>query len=211
MFYYLFDFLNKKLDVTGAGVFQYITFRSTMAILLSLVIALVFGKKMIQYLQKKQIGETVRDLGLDGQIAKKGTPTMGGIIIILAIIIPTLLFAKLSNVYIILMLVSTIWLGAVGFIDDYIKVFKKNKEGLAGRFKVLGQVGLGLIIGCTLYFNKNVVVQREAHMGQVVVMRYEKVVKDSIMRIDELGVVHEFANVKSPITTIPFFKSHEFN
>ncbi|MBA3706078.1 MAG: phospho-N-acetylmuramoyl-pentapeptide-transferase, partial [Bacteroidetes bacterium] len=143
MFYYLFDFLDKQFNVPGAGVFYYISFRAAMALITSLLISLVFGKRIIDLLHKKQVGETVRDLGLDGQIQKKGTPTMGGLIILSAIVVPTLLFAKLHNVYILLMLVSTVWLGAIGFIDDYIKVFKKDKEGLHGKFKILGQVGIG--------------------------------------------------------------------
>jgi phospho-N-acetylmuramoyl-pentapeptide-transferase len=156
MLYYLFTWLDKQFDFPGAGVFQYISFRAAMAVIGSLVISLLFGKKIINYIRKKQIGETVRELGLDGQTQKAGTPTMGGLIILAAIIIPTLLFAKLNNVYIILMLVSTVWLGAIGFLDDYIKVFKKNKEGLKGKFKVIGQVGIGLIVGITLYFHPDV-------------------------------------------------------
>ncbi|HET6991316.1 MAG TPA: phospho-N-acetylmuramoyl-pentapeptide-transferase, partial [Bacteroidia bacterium] len=156
MFYYLFDWLHKNYDFPGAGVFHYISFRAAMAIFVSLLISMVFGKRIIRLLHKMQVGESVRDLGLDGQKQKEGTPTMGGLIILSAIIIPTLLFAKLENVYIILMLVSTFWLGAIGFIDDYIKVFKKDKEGLHGRFKIIGQIGIGLIVGCVLYFNHNV-------------------------------------------------------
>ncbi|MBX5439237.1 MAG: phospho-N-acetylmuramoyl-pentapeptide-transferase, partial [Thermoflavifilum sp.] len=161
MLYYLFTYLKTHFDLPGAGVFQYITFRATMAILLSLIISLFAGKRILLFLQRKQIGETVRQLGLSGENQKAGTPTMGGLIILSAIIIPTLLFARLENVYIILMLVCTLWLGFIGFLDDYIKVFKKNKEGLAGKFKILGQVGLGLIVGCTLYFNDHVVIMRE--------------------------------------------------
>ncbi len=156
MLYYLFGYLDRMFDLPGAGVFQYISFRAALAVILSLLISLVFGKRIIRLLHRKQVGETVRDLGLDGQKEKQGTPTMGGLIIIAAILIPTLLFARLLNVYVILMIVTTVWLGLIGFIDDYIKVFKKDKEGLAGRFKVLGQVGLGLIVGLTLYFNPNV-------------------------------------------------------
>jgi phospho-N-acetylmuramoyl-pentapeptide-transferase len=152
MLYYLFQWLD-KLNVPGAGVFTYISFRSAMAIITSLIISLLIGKRIILLLQKKQVGEVVRDLGLEGQYQKKGTPSMGGIIILASIIIPTLLFAKLDNVYVILMLLTTIWLGLIGFLDDYIKIFKKNKEGLAGRFKVIGQVGLGLIVGITLFLS----------------------------------------------------------
>ena len=151
MLYYLFDYLD-TLDIPGAGVFQYISFRAGMAAFISLLITITFGKNLINILRKKQVGEDIRDLGLAGQIQKKGTPTMGGIIIIAAILIPTLLFAQLDNVYVILLIIATCWLGIIGFVDDYIKVFRKNKEGLAGRFKVVGQVGLGLIVGFTLYF-----------------------------------------------------------
>src|ERR1700748_3387447 len=161
MLYYLFTKLRVAIHLPGAGLFNFITFRVAMAIILSLVISLLMGKRLIAFLHRKQIGETVRDLGLAGEAQKKGTPTMGGLIIIAAILIPTLLFARVLNVYIVLMLVSTIWLGAVGFIDDYIKVFKKNKEGLAGKFKILGQVGIGLIVGSVLYFNHNVSVHEK--------------------------------------------------
>jgi phospho-N-acetylmuramoyl-pentapeptide-transferase len=146
MLYYLFDYLN-ELGVPGAGVFQYSTFRTSMAVVTSLIISMFFGKRIIRMLQLKQVGETVRDLGLEGQIQKQGTPTMGGLIILASIIIPTLLFAKLNNIYILLLLVSTVLLGLIGFLDDYIKVFKKNKEGLKGKFKVIGQVGIGLMVG----------------------------------------------------------------
>src|ERR1044072_6048340 len=158
MLYYLFNYLD-SLDVPGAGVFQYISFRAGMAAFLSLLITITFGKNLIHALRKKQVGEDIRDLGLKGQMQKKGTPTMGGIIIIAAILVPTLLFAKLDNVYVILLIVATCWLGLIGFIDDYIKVFRKNKEGLAGRFKIAGQLGIGLIVGLTLYFNDSVVVR----------------------------------------------------
>lgn len=157
MFYYLFEFLDKQFDFVGAGVFRFISFRAGMAMFTSLIIAVFFGKRVITYLRVKQIGESVRDLGLQGQMEKKGTPTMGGVIIIACIVIPTLLFSKLDNVYILLLLVSTIWLGLIGFLDDYIKVFKKNKEGLEGKFKIVGQIGIGLIVGLTLYFSQDVV------------------------------------------------------
>ena len=159
MLYYLFDYLD-KLNFPGAGLFDYISFRAAMALITSLIVSIFFGKKIIGALKKQQIGETVRDLGLEGQIQKSGTPTMGGIIILSAILIPTLLFAKLHNVYVITMLISTIWLGLIGFLDDYIKVFRKNKEGLKGRFKIIGQIGVGLIVGCILYFSENVVVHK---------------------------------------------------
>ena len=154
MLYYLFDWLDKAFDLPGAGVFQYISFRAAMAAIASLIITVVFGKPIIKYLRKKQIGETVRDLGLEGQKQKEGTPTMGGIIILAAILIPTLLFAKIDNIYVIVMIITTIWLGLLGFLDDYIKVFKKNKEGLSGKYKILGQVGLGLIVGLIIIKRK---------------------------------------------------------
>src|SRR6476620_10709407 len=152
MLYYLFDYLDKHFNLIGAGVFQYISFRAGMAAFLSLMITIFFGKNLINYLRKKQVGEDIRDLGLEGQMQKKGTPTMGGIIIIAAILIPTLLFAKLDNVYVILLIITTVGLGLIGFLDDYIKVFKKNKEGLAGRFKIVGQISIGLIVGLVLSF-----------------------------------------------------------
>jgi phospho-N-acetylmuramoyl-pentapeptide-transferase len=160
MLYYLFLWLDKHFNVPGAGVFQYISFRTAMAVLMSLVITTVYGNRLISYLRAKQVGETVRNLGLEGQMQKQGTPTMGGIIILMGILIPTLLFARLENIYIILMLITTVWMGVIGFIDDYIKVFKKDKEGLAGRFKIMGQVGLALIIGWTMYYNPNIVVRQ---------------------------------------------------
>lgn len=192
--------------------FYYITFRTAMAIILSLAISLLLGKKIIRYLQYKQIGETVRDLGLEGEKQKKGTPTMGGLIIIAAMLIPTLLFARVENVYIILMIVSTIWLGLIGFLDDYIKVFKKNKEGLAGRFKILGQVGLGAIIGFTLYYNDHVVISREVVPGQEIRRNAtEEIIPGMVTRKDEEGRTRYYARVKSPTTTIPFLKSHELS
>lgn len=212
MLYYLFTYLREHFGMFGAGMFYYITFRAAMAIILSLVITTVLGKNLINYLQRKQIGETVRDLGLAGETQKKGTPTMGGIIIIAAILIPTLLFARVENVYIILMIMSTVWLGLVGFLDDYIKVFKKNKEGLAGRFKIMGQVGLGAIIGLTLYYNQHVVVTREVKEGTAVVHNAsEEQIGNTYTRKDQNGVEHQYATVKSVTTTIPFVKSHEFN
>ncbi|HEY1164852.1 MAG TPA: phospho-N-acetylmuramoyl-pentapeptide-transferase [Chitinophaga sp.] len=207
MLYYLFNYLKTEFNISGSGMFQYITFRVTMALLLSLVISLLLGKRIVRYLQRKQIGETIRELGLQGENTKKGTPTMGGLIILSAIVIPTLLFARVLNVYILLILLSTIWLGLIGFIDDYIKVFKKNKEGLAGKFKILGQVGLGLIVGMTLYFNDNVVISREV-LGAKTVAPYERVISES-ERVTKDG--HRFVDVKTPITTIPFVKTHEFN
>src|ERR1700749_1918829 len=164
MLYYLFTYLNRHYVIPGAGVFQYITFRTAMAVIVSLIITTVYGRRLIDYLRLKQVGETVRNLGLEGQMQKAGTPTMGGLIIILGVLVPTLLFAKLDNIYIILMLVTTVWLGTIGFLDDYIKVFKKNKEGLAGRFKITGQVGLALIIGFTMYSNQNIVIRQEVSL-----------------------------------------------
>src|ERR1700727_748420 len=159
MLYYLFSYLNKNYTIPGAGVFQYISFRMAMAVIVSLMVTTVYGRRLIDYLRFKQVGETVRNLGLEGQMQKAGTPTMGGLIIILGILVPTLLFAKLDNVYVILMIVTTVWLGAIGFLDDYIKVFKKNKEGLAGRFKITGQVGWALFIGWTMYFNSAMLIR----------------------------------------------------
>lgn len=208
MFYYLFEFLDNKFDFPGAGVFQYISFRAAMALIVSLLISMVFGKRIIDLLEKKQVGETVRDLGLDGQLEKKGTPTMGGLIILSAIIIPTLLFAKLHNVYILLMLLSTIWLGAIGFLDDYIKVFKKDKKGLAGKFKVLGQVGIGLIVGVTLYFHNDVVVRERVHSSGKSAYTIEVVNNSAqVARMPEYSTV----DTKSMKTTIPFVKNNEFD
>ena len=197
MFYHLFEYLNLKYDLAGAGLFQYISFRAGMTTILSLIITVAFGKRMIDYLQKKQVGEEIRDLGLEGQKEKAGTPTMGGLIIILGIVLPTLLFADLTNIYVILLLISTLWMGAIGYLDDYIKVFKKNKEGLRGRFKVIGQVGLGLIVGLTLYFNDRVVI-REFDRDEPV---KELLVDDN----------PEYHDIKSTKTTIPFFKGNEFD
>ena len=159
MLYYLFNYLD-EFNFPGAGLFDYISFRAALALIASLVISILFGKKIINLLRRQQIGETVRDLGLAGQIEKSGTPTMGGLIILGAILIPTLLFAKLHNIYVITMILATVWLGLIGFLDDYIKVFKKNKEGLKGRFKVIGQIGVGLIVGCILYFSDDVIVHK---------------------------------------------------
>lgn len=212
MLYHLFTYLREHFNMPGAGVFYFITFRAAMAIVLSLVISLVFGKRLIRYLHRKQIGETVRDLGLEGEKQKKGTPTMGGIIIIAAILIPTILFARVENVYILLMIISTIWLGIVGFIDDYIKVFKKNKEGLAGRFKILGQIVLGAIVGLTMYYNEHVYVVRETTGGAPATYNVtDQVIKEGIVRVDEKGRTRTYARVKSAVTTIPFAKKHEIS
>ena len=207
MLYYLFEFLD-KYNMPGAGLFSYISFRSALALIFSLIISIVFGKRIIARLQRQQIGETVRDLGLAGQIEKTGTPTMGGLIILGAILIPTLLLARLENVYVITMLLATVWLGMIGFIDDYIKVFKKNKEGLKGRFKVVGQIGVGLIVGSVLYFSDDVVV-------------HKRVSDDYQLKENEKLVTHQHVNSESQsfkwvetdemTTTIPFVKDNEFN
>ena len=197
MLYYLFDYLDREFDLIGAGVFQYISFRAGMAVLVSLLITITFGKSLITMLRKKQVGETIRDLGLEGQMQKKGTPAMGGLIIIAAIVVPTLLFAKLENIYVILLLVTTLVLGAIGFLDDYIKVFKKNKEGLAGRFKVVGQVSVGLIVGATLFFSEDVVV-REFNENPTEIQA-------------EGGSAVSYNDVKSTTTTIPFVKNNELD
>jgi phospho-N-acetylmuramoyl-pentapeptide-transferase len=210
MLYYLFEYLNKTFDIPGTGVFQYISFRAGMAVILSLVISMVFGKKIINYLRKKQVGEDIRDLGLEGQMQKKGTPTMGGIIIIASIVIPTLLFAKIDNIYIILMLVSTIWLGALGFMDDYIKVFRKDKGGLHGKFKILGQISLGLIVGTTLYFHESVVIRERPQLPSQFDSANEIMISG-----DSPGATNTTAfsadTTKSTKTTIPFFKNNELD
>lgn len=207
MLYYLFDYLD-KMDVPGAGVFHYISFRAAMAIITSLIISMLFGKRLIEYLRYKQVGESIRDLGLQGQMEKKGTPTMGGIIILMAILIPTLLFAKLENVYVILMVISTIWLGAIGFIDDYIKVFKKDKKGLAGKFKVLGQIGIGLIVGITLYYHEDVKIKEKVAVDPD--KTYEIVAEEGdVIPCDDGNFVWQ--ETRSLKTTIPFVKNNEFN
>ncbi|MEM7550138.1 MAG: phospho-N-acetylmuramoyl-pentapeptide-transferase [Bacteroidota bacterium] len=197
MLYYLFDYLERQYELLGASVFQYISFRAGMSTIFSLFVTIFFGKHIIKLLQKKQMGEEIRDLGLQGQLEKKGTPTMGGLMIIAAIAIPTLLFAKLENIYIILALITTFWMGIIGFTDDYLKIRKKNKEGLAGKFKIFGQVGLGLIIGCTLYFHNDVVV-REYDFKE-----------ESSRQVSITEVPYE--DVKSTVTNLPFFKDNEFD
>lgn len=200
MLYYLFQYLDEAYNFPGAGVFQYISFRAGMAALVSLLVTILFGKQLIRLLQKKQAGESIRDLGLEGQMEKKGTPSMGGVIIILAILIPTLLFARLNNVYIVLMLVATLCLGAIGFLDDYIKIFKKNKEGLAGKFKVVGQISIGLIVGITLYFHSDVLVREFSGDTNV---------NGSISQITNGNT--SFEDVKTTVTTIPFVKNNELD
>jgi len=208
MFYYLFNYLNKNYSIPGAGVFQYSTFRMAMAVIASLIITTVFGRRLIDYLRFKQVGETVRNLGLEGQMQKAGTPTMGGLIIILGILVPTLLFARVDNIYIIMMLVTTVWLGGIGFLDDYIKVFKKNKEGLAGRFKIIGQVGLALFIGFTMYSNKDIVIRQEIRLQDVKAQNIADVPVNFHMR----GNVPVYTQqVRSTKTTMPFYKNNEFD
>jgi len=209
MLYYLFEFLKRMYDVPGAGVFQYISFRASLAIITSLIISMLIGKRIIRLLHRKQVGETVRDLGLTGEKEKQGTPTMGGLIILAAILIPTLLFARLINVYIVIMLVTTVWLGLIGFLDDYIKVFKKDKAGLAGKFKILGQVGLGLIIGYTLYFNPHVLVKEKVNGDKLIVLDSNSNVIDNMSHRE--GAFYSDQAVKSTKTTIPFYKNNEFD
>ena len=206
MFYHIFDYLE-QFDFPGAGMFQYITFRSACAVILSLLIATVVGKRIIRILQKQQVGEEIRDLGLEGQMQKKGTPTMGGVIILLAILVPVVLFARLDNVYIQLMIVSTIWLGLIGFLDDYIKVFRKHKEGLKGRFKVIGQVGLGLIVGVTLYVSDDVLIREKVSISEVGVVT--STVDEGFVSENSQMVLTK--DIKSTKTTIPFFKNNEFD
>jgi len=196
MLYYLFKYLDEAYNLPGAGLFQYITFRSGIAVIFSLLISTIYGKRIINYLRNKQVGETVRELGLEGQVQKAGTPTMGGIIIILATLVPVLLLAKLDNIYIILLLVTTIWMGSIGFLDDYIKVFKKDKEGLKGKFKVIGQIGLGIIVGVTLYFHPNVTIKEDVVLKK---QGIETVIKSTS------------PEVKSMETTIPFVKNNTFD
>jgi len=197
MLYYLFQYLENEYQFPGASLFQFITFRAAMAIILSLLISTIYGKRIINFLRKKQMGESIRELGLEGQAKKAGTPTMGGIIIILATLIPVLLFAKLDNIYVLLLIITTLWMGVIGFTDDYLKIKKKDKEGLAGKFKVIGQVGLGLIVGCTMYFHEDITIKEE--------------------KIDNLEIVSsekpsDFTPaIKSTKTTIPFFKNNEFD
>ncbi len=206
MIYHLFTYLN-QFDFPGAGMFDYLTVRASFAVITSLVISMIIGKRIIKILHRKQIGETVRDLGLDGQAQKQGTPTMGGIIILASIVIPVLLFADLTNVYIILMLVTTVWLGAIGFVDDYIKVFKKNKEGLRGKFKVIGQVVLGLIVGVTLYLSDDVKIRERVTISDENFDEY----KTDVMQVDGGGNLYVVLEHKKPLTTIPFVKNNEFD
>jgi phospho-N-acetylmuramoyl-pentapeptide-transferase len=203
MLYYLFTWLDREYDFPGAGVFQYISFRASMTIIISLLFTTIYGNRLIRILRAKQVGETVRNLGLEGQMQKQGTPTMGGIIILLGILVPTFLFAKLENIYVILMIVTTIWMGVIGFIDDYIKVFKKDKEGLAGRFKIMGQVGLALIVGWTMYSHPDIVVRQQVTLPTTNVAPLE---------VQQKGNQYYFTqNLKSTKTNIPFYKNNEFD
>ncbi|MCQ2229033.1 MAG: phospho-N-acetylmuramoyl-pentapeptide-transferase [Bacteroidales bacterium] len=201
MLYYLFQYL-KELGMPGAGVFQYISFRAGLAAVIALIMATVIGRHVIHLLQKQQIGEIVRDLGLEGQLQKKGTPTMGGVIIIASILLPVLLFNKLDNVYVILMVIATLWLGTIGFIDDYIKVFKKDKEGLAGRFKIVGQVGIGLIVAGTMYFNNDVIVREKTSV---------EVISENVQDESQIVIETTSQDVKAPMTSVPFFKNNKFD
>lgn len=209
MLTYLFDYLE-QLDFPGAGLFHYISFRASMALITSLIVSIIFGKRLIKLLRRQQIGETVRDLGLAGQMEKSGTPTMGGIIILSAILIPTLLFAKLHNIYVITMLVATVWLGAIGFLDDYIKVFKKNKEGLAGRFKVIGQIGVGLIVGCIMYFHPDVQVHKRVGADYQLQAGESFVTHQHAAREND-SIPSKWIETRDMTTTIPFIKNNEFN
>ena len=202
MLYYFFKYLNDAYALPGAGVFEYLSFRAAMAVITSLIISLLFGKRWINYLNRKQVGETIRDLGIEGQLEKQGTPTMGGLIILASILVPTLLFAKLDNIYILLMLFTTVWLGGIGFLDDYIKVFKKNKNGLSGKYKILAQVVLGLIVGMVMYFNPAIVV-REKHPVQQQTQTIEGQQNPAASFTVE--------EVRSTKTTIPFIKNNEFD
>ena len=197
MLYYFFEYLDKQLNIPGAGVFQYLSFRAAAAVLTSLIIGIFFGKRIIWFLQKQQIGESIRDLGLEGQMQKKGTPTMGGFIIVLALLVPVLLFARLDNIYILLLLITTVWTCLVGFLDDYIKVFRKNKEGLPGRVKIVGQVGLGLLIGLTMHFSSDVKVRlyENAHINTPA----------------GYAEVQKFTDTKRLITNVPFLKNNEID
>lgn len=207
MFYYLFTYLDKAFDFPGAGVFQYISFRAAASVITSLFITMIIGKRLIGYLRKKQVGESIRDLGLEGQQLKQGTPTMGGLIILAGILIPTLLFAKLHNIYIILIIIATVWLGIIGFLDDYIKVFKKDKKGLAGKFKILGQIGLGLIVACTMYFHEDIVIRER-------VSEQAYVPSTGIFGVEtntDQAKIFSKKEIHSTKTTIPFVKNNEFD
>ncbi len=223
MLYYLFRWLEREFNIPGAGLFEYLSFRAAMAILFSLIISIIFGKRIILYLQKQQIGESIRDLGLEGQLSKKGTPTMGGIIILIALLIPTLLFADILNIYIILMIVVTVWMGGIGFLDDYIKVFRKNKEGLRAKFKLMGQVGLALIVGLVLFLSDDIKLRDfdkiyvyEVENGLPVGKPIESYDANGV-RLDGEGMLDASGerflshDTRSTISTIPFIKNNEFD
>ena len=208
MLYHLFRYLDEAYDLPGSGMFQYISFRAAAAIILSLLIVIIFGRSIIDFLRRKQIGEEIRDLGLQGQLQKKGTPTMGGVIILVAILVPMLLFGKLDNVYIQLLLVSTVWLGLIGGLDDYIKVFRHRKEGLKGRFKIVGQVGLGVIVGTTMWLSPDIVVREKVTQPvQTVYLNEDGTVLETVQR----HVVVSSESLKTTQTTIPFVKNNEFD
>ncbi|MDP4289472.1 MAG: phospho-N-acetylmuramoyl-pentapeptide-transferase [Bacteroidota bacterium] len=207
MLYYLFQYLHKTFNFPGAGMFQYISFRAALAVIISLTISLLFGKSLINYLRRKQVGETVRDLGLEGQKEKEGTPTMGGLIILGAILVPTLLFSKLDNIYILLMLFTTVWLGMIGFLDDYIKVFKKDKKGLAGKFKILGQILCGVVIGLTMYFHPAIVIREKFPEAKGQPINGVTLFERSSNHLSKFSPIAK----KSTKTTIPFFKNNEFD
>ena len=207
MFYYLFKYLD-SLNFPGAGVFVYISFRSAAAVITSLFISMLIGKRIIRFLQLKQVGEEIRNLGLEGQYQKQGTPSMGGIIILASIIIPTLLFAKLDNIYVILMLVTTVWLGLIGFLDDYIKIFKKNKEGLAGRFKIAGQIVLGCVVGATMFFSDDIVISERVNISDLSAREKIELLDPGVPYSGEEEISMERKSTK---TTIPFVKNNEFD
>ena len=224
MLYYLFRYLDEAFDVPGAGMFQYITFRSAVAVIMALMISLFFGRYIIFMLQRKQVGEPIRNLGLEGQMSKQGTPTMGGLIILFSLLVPVILLCDLTNIYIILLLITTVWLGFIGFLDDYIKVFKKNKAGLHGKFKMLGQISLGIIVGLAIYFHNDIVVRQPASGAPVSVVSVPAVVSPSqLSQTSEFSsesgsantpgfsVPRGYVDVKSTTTTIPFFKNNEFD
>ena len=196
MLYYLFEFLEKSYQFPGASVFQYISFRAAAAVIISMSFSMVFGAKIIEYLKRKQIGESIRDLGLYGQKEKEGTPTMGGLIIILSTLIPVLLLARLNNIYIILLLITLVWMGLIGWLDDYIKIFKKNKDGLQGKFKIIGQILLGVFIGSTLYFNPDVTIRTDVNL---------------LGKVENVSVTNNNKNIKATLTTIPLLKNNEFD
>lgn len=207
MLYYLVQYLEQYVHIPAGGLFNYISFRTAMAVIVSLIITTVYGGRLIRLLHNKQVGETVRNLGLEGESEKQGTPTMGGLIILGGILVPTILFAKLENVYVILMIVTTVWMGAIGFLDDYIKVFRKNKEGLAGRFKIIGQVGLGIIIACTMHFHPDILVRQKVPVNKITEVDRENLTE----QVSNSGRTYYTQDVKSTVTNVPFYKENEFD